>query len=75
MSTEPPYFKKRVSRTVFTINPNFPMDQLCANEGCGHTYHRHFDPYENWEAVGCKYCECMVFSTRFRKRKNNLQCG
>lgn len=28
---------------------------------CGHSYHRHFDTYENMEAVGCKYCECNNF--------------
>ncbi len=72
MSTEPPYFKKRVSRTVRVMNPNFPGEQLCADENCAHPYDRHFDPYENWAAVGCKYCECRVFSIRRRKLKKNL---
>lgn len=42
-------------------NPNYGDDRLCV---CGHPYHRHFDPYENMENVGCKYrgsCGCEGF--------------
>lgn len=28
---------------------------------CGHQYHRHFDSYEHWAPVGCKYCDCSEF--------------
>ena len=28
---------------------------------CGHSYERHFDPYQNMDHVGCKYCDCDQF--------------
>ena len=28
---------------------------------CGHHYKRHFDPFEEMEPVGCKYCHCDTF--------------
>ncbi len=28
---------------------------------CGHTYYRHFDPFEEMYPVGCKYCRCYEF--------------
>lgn len=28
---------------------------------CGHTYHRHFDTYEDMRPIGCKYCGCHCF--------------
>jgi hypothetical protein len=28
---------------------------------CGHTYHRHFDTYEDMRSIGCKYCGCYCF--------------
>ena len=63
MKNEPTYFKKRVSHTVYMYNPNYGDDKLCR---CGHTYYRHFDPYANMDAVGCKYCgDCY----RFREPK------
>lgn len=40
------------------------IDELDVNENiciCGHTYHRHFDTYENMRPVGCKYCGCDFF--------------
>ena len=33
----------------------------CGDCVCGHEYYRHFDPYENMEPVGCKYCQCDTF--------------
>lgn len=40
-------------------NPNYGDDRMCK---CGHRYYRHFDTYENMEAVGCKYCyDCFTF--------------
>ncbi len=39
-------------------DPNYGDNRLCE---CGHTYYRHFDPYENMEDVGCKYCRCDTF--------------
>lgn len=37
------------------------QDQACGRSGCGHPYHRHFDPYEGDREVGCKYCPCEAF--------------
>lgn len=41
---------------------NFGDDKICK---CGHSYVRHFDPYEDYDPVGCKYCwnenACYVF--------------
>jgi hypothetical protein len=59
--SQAPYIKKRRSYTLYAINPNFPSGQLCADPECQHTYDRHFDPYEDWAAVGCKYCPCNRF--------------
>jgi len=28
---------------------------------CGHSYHRHFDSYEEMDPIGCKYCDCSEF--------------
>lgn len=45
------------SRTVYDNTELYDSsvgdDTLCL---CGHTYYRHFDPYENMDPVGCKYC-------------------
>lgn len=38
--------------------PDYGATRPCQ---CGHTYECHFDPHENWEHVGCKYCECGEF--------------
>jgi hypothetical protein len=42
-------------------NPNFPQDSICE---CGHTYDRHFDSYEDMDAIGCKYCQCYDFKLK-----------
>ena len=47
-----------IRKRVIAHNPNYPDDNRCM---CGHVYYRHFDPYENWNAVGCKYCGCAHF--------------
>lgn len=44
--------------TVRHYNPDFGDDRVCQ---CGHSYYRHFDPYEEMRAVGCKYCRCYDF--------------
>ena len=33
----------------------------CSRSGCGHSYGRHFDPFEGDREVGCKYCSCETF--------------
>lgn len=57
MSNEPYIYKQRVI-TEMLYNPEYGDNRICV---CGHTYHRHFDSYENMEACGCKYCECYTF--------------
>ena len=42
-------------------NPNFGDNKLCE---CGHSYYRHFDPYEDMKQVGCKYCGCDEFKEK-----------
>jgi len=39
-------------------------DTDCNRSECGHAYGRHFDPFEGDRAVGCKYCNCMVFKEK-----------
>jgi len=45
---------------VRKYDPMHDQEALCE---CGHTYHRHFDPFEDYAPVGCKYCdgECERF--------------
>lgn len=46
---------------VSKYNPDFGDDRTCE---CGHSYHRHFDSYEDMDAVGCKYCVCRTFQEK-----------
>ena len=42
-------------------DPAFGDERQCV---CGHSYHRHFDSYEDMDPVGCKYfmdCGCKGF--------------
>jgi len=39
-------------------NPEYGDNRMCT---CGHAYIRHFDPYEEMEPTGCKYCGCFEF--------------
>jgi hypothetical protein len=57
---EKPYIVnvKKVVVTERLYNPKYGDDRVCI---CGHPYHRHFDSYEDNEAVGCKYCQCYDF--------------
>ncbi|MCK9446766.1 hypothetical protein M0Q50_07905 [bacterium] len=54
---------------IYKYNKNFGDDRLCK---CGHTYYRHFDPYEDMEAVGCKYCQCFHFEDVRLAKLNSL---
>ena len=47
-----------VSPDLKLHDPFHDPEQYCR---CGHMYHRHFDSYEHWAPVGCKYCDCMTF--------------
>jgi hypothetical protein len=42
------------------FDPKHDQNAKCIQEGCGHTYERHFDWSEN-NAPGCKYCPCCTF--------------
>jgi len=56
--TEQPYLYSANIETERQYNPKYGNDRICK---CGHPYHRHFDNYEEMEAVGCKYCQCWEF--------------
>lgn len=58
INSEQPYIKSISEVVEFKYNPNYGDDRICI---CGHSYYRHFDPYEEMEAVGCKYCGCSEF--------------
>lgn len=51
----------RIPVTGEPYDPEFGDAELCK---CGHTYYRHFDPYENMSPVGCKYCICRRFERK-----------
>jgi tryptophan 2,3-dioxygenase len=53
-----PYIIRETKIFEYFWNPEYPQGELCQ---CGHIYRRHFDPYEDMEAVGCKYCDCYEF--------------
>jgi hypothetical protein len=55
--------------THMSYNPDFGDDRICE---CGHSYYRHFDPYENMEAVGCKYCGCYEFKEAKNEKIDNI---
>ena len=40
-------------------NPKYGDTRLCI---CGHEYHRHFDWFDDYADVGCKYCPCHTFT-------------
>lgn len=60
MDNELPYLMKEI--IIKTIerryNPKYGDDKTCI---CGHSYYRHFDPWEDMYPVGCKYCSCSNF--------------
>ena len=39
-------------------NPKYKAEVPCR---CGHSYDRHFDAFEEYSAVGCKFCECYEY--------------
>lgn len=57
-SDDRPYLEVVTIETEKRYNPNYGDDRMCK---CGHSYYRHFDSYEQMEAIGCKYCECYDF--------------
>ena len=56
---EQPYIKTRVVTYTLSYNPEYGDDRICT---CGCSYYRHFDTWEDMQAVGCKYCwRCKTF--------------
>jgi hypothetical protein len=53
-----PYMSTTTINTEYQYNRIYGDDRICK---CGHPYYRHFDTYEDMEAVGCKYCFCGEF--------------
>ena len=58
MKEEKPYIIETITIQKKKYNPNYGDNKKCV---CGHTYYRHFDPWNDMEAVGCKYCGCQEF--------------
>lgn len=56
--TQEPYIEEIETIVHRRYNPNYGNDRIC---NCGHVYYRHFDSYDNMDAVGCKYCQCGEF--------------
>jgi hypothetical protein len=42
------------------FDTEYDQTAVCAKEGCGHEYARHFD-WGSGYAPGCKYCDCRTF--------------
>lgn len=51
--------KKNLPYIRGKYNPLYGDNRICT---CGHSYVRHFDPFEDMDAVGCKYCICNQFT-------------
>ncbi len=58
MKEEKPYIIETITKQKKKYNPNYGDNRMCV---CGHTYYRHFDSWNDMEAVGCKYCGCQEF--------------
>ena len=58
MKEEKPYIVETITMQNKKYNPNYGDLRMCV---CGHTYYRHFDPWDDMEAVRCKYCGCEEF--------------
>lgn len=56
-----PYIEKRKVLIEKFYNPKYGDHLVCE---CGHVYYRHFDPYDNMLACGCKYCDCVKFKEK-----------
>lgn len=65
---EHPYIYKGLNSQAKEYNPKFDSDAVCE---CVHAYYRHFDSYENNEAVGCKYCSCYHFTLAKKEHSHN----
>lgn len=50
---EQPYISEVITIIEKKYNPKYGDSRICV---CGHTYHRHFDTYDQMYPCGCKYC-------------------
>lgn len=60
-SEEPAYLVEHSVIKILKYNHRYGDDRICK---CGHPYYRHFDTYDEMEAVGCKYCDCYEFEEK-----------
>lgn len=65
--TNSAYLEEVKVKIIKKYNPNFGDNRECT---CGHPYHRHFDSYENMQAVGCKYCGCYHFEDKLIEERD-----
>lgn len=56
--SDKPYIEIETKKIDLLYNKDYGDDRMCI---CGHPYYRHFDPFDNDAAVGCKYCVCYKF--------------
>jgi len=56
-----PYIVKLEENVIRLYNPEYGDDKLCT---CGHVYYRHFDTYDEMFSIGCKYCDCRLFTEK-----------
>ena len=60
---QPVYFRIAKVKYKLKYNPDYGDNRLCE---CGHAYFRHFDGFEGYKAVGCKYCSCNEFREQIK---------
>lgn len=58
MEEQKPYLIRETVIKNKEYNPEYGDDKKCR---CGHPYYRHFDSWDDMNAVGCKYCDCVEF--------------
>lgn len=58
-----PYLRRVITRRLeqLAYNPDYGDTKECK---CGHLYYRHFDSWENYDPIGCKYCDCRTFEEK-----------
>ena len=63
-SKEQPYIIQQKMIEERKYNLSYGDHRICK---CDHPYYRHFDPYDNMNACGCKYCSCYIFIEKGEK--------
>ena len=64
--------KKNLPYIRGKYNSLYGDNRICT---CGHSYVRHFDPFEDMDAVGCKYCICNQFTPMDGEEENQKVNG